>query len=83
MAEVMVGTVTDFFSRPEVAGIDLIDTLKKGERIHIMGHTTDIELPVESLQIDHRDVIVALPGQSVGVKVPERVRKGDHVYRLV
>jgi hypothetical protein len=78
--ETMVGTVSDYFSHLSVAGIDLIDTLRKGDRIHIEGHTTDLAQIVESIQIDRKEVAEASAGQSVGIKVLERVRPGDRVF---
>ncbi len=83
MPEEVIGEVMDFFARPMVAGIDLTGTLKAGDRIHIKGHTTDLELTVESMQINNVDAKEAKPGDSVGVKVSERVRRGDTVYRIV
>ncbi|RLC94160.1 MAG: translation elongation factor-like protein [Chloroflexi bacterium] len=81
--EVEIGSVSDFFARPVVAGIELIDTLKVGDKIHIQGHTTDLELVVNSMQIQNKNVEVAHAGDAVGVKVPDRVRRGDKVYKIV
>ena len=80
MAEKEVGEVMDFFARPVVAGIDMTGTLKVGDRIHIKGHTTDIEMEIASMQIDNVNVTQAKKGDSVGIKVPDRVRPGDTVY---
>ncbi|HIE17784.1 MAG TPA: translation elongation factor-like protein [Dehalococcoidia bacterium] len=82
MPEVEVGRVSDFFARPVVAGITLTDTLKLGDRIHIKGHTTDLELTVESMQINNVNVTEGKAGDAVGVKVPDRVRPGDRVYKI-
>ncbi len=82
MAEKEVGKVMDFFARPVVAGIDMTGTLKIGDKIHIKGHTTDIEIEVASMQIDNVDVDKAKKGDSVGIKVPDRVRVGDTVYKV-
>ena len=82
MPEVEVGTITDFFSRPVVAGVQLTGTLKVGERIHIKGATTDLELVVESIQLNNAPVAQGSAGQAVGIKVPDRVRRGDRVYRV-
>ena len=82
MAEIEIGKVSTFFARPVVAGIELSGLLKVGDRLHITGHTTDLELTVESLQVDNADVSEAGEGQSVGVKVTDRVRPGDRVYRV-
>lgn len=83
MPEVEIGRVSDFFARPVVAGIDLTAPLKVGDVIHILGHTTDMELTVESMQINNVDVTEAAAGQAVGVKVPDRVRRGDRVYKVI
>ena len=82
MAEEIVGTVEDFFAHPVVAGIKLTDTLKVGDKIRIKGHTTDLELTVESMQIDNANVTEADAGDSIGVKVTDRVRAGDSVYKI-
>ena len=80
MPEVVIGKVSDFFARPVVAGIELTGTLKLGDKIHIKGHTTDMELTVDSMQIDNVDVEEAKAGDSIGVKIGDRARRGDTVY---
>lgn len=82
MPEEEVGMVSDFFAHPVVAGIELTATLKVGDRIHIKGHTTDMELTVGSMQINNVDVNEAKAGDAVGIKVSERVRRGDTVYKV-
>ena len=80
--EVEIGKISVFFARPEVAGIDLTAELKVGDRLHIKGHTTDLEVSVDSMQIEGAVVTAAKGGDAVGVKVPDRVRPGDTVYRV-
>ena len=82
MPEEAIGKVSDFFARPVVAGIELIGTLKVGDSIHIQGHTTELEFVVDSMQIDNVNVAEAKAGDSVGIKVPDRVRRGDTVYKV-
>ena len=82
MAEVEIGKVSDFFANPVVAGVDLTGTMKKGDTIHIKGHTTDLVMTIESMQIDNVNVEEAGAGMSVGVKVTDRVRKGDTIYKV-
>ena len=82
MPEEAIGKVTDFFARPVVAGIELTATLKLGDKIHIKGHTTDMELTVDSMQINNADVTQAKAKDSIGIKVSERVRRGDIVYKV-
>lgn len=83
MEELEVGKVSDFFAHPVVAGIELTAALKVGDKIHIKGHTTDLELAVNSIQVDNASVEEAKAGDSIGVKVGERVRSGDVVYKVV
>ena len=82
MPEVEIGKVSDFFARPVVAGIELTAPLKVGDTIHISGHTTDIELTIESMQINNVNVQEAKAGDAVGIKVSDRVRSGDTVYKV-
>jgi len=80
--EIEVGRVNDYFAHVGVAGITLPAPLNAGDRIRIRGHTTDMALTVDSLQIEHEAVEEAKAGDKIGVKVADRVRPGDHVYRL-
>ncbi len=82
MPEEVIGKVTDFFAKPLVAGIALTAALKLGGKIHIKGHTTDMELIVDSMQINNVDVQQAKVGDLIGIKVSERVRRGDAVYKV-
>jgi selenocysteine-specific translation elongation factor len=79
---VVIGKVSDFFARPVVAGIELTANLKVGDNIHIKGHTTDLELTVDSMQINNANVEQAKAGDNIGIKVSERVRRGDIVYKV-
>jgi len=82
MAEEIVGTVSDFFAHPVVAGIELTGALAVGDTIRIKGHTSDVEMTVESMQIDNEAVSQANAGDSIGVKVTDKVRSGDTVYKI-
>lgn len=82
MGEVEIGKVTDFFAKPVVAGIELSGALGIGDRIHIKGSTTDMMLTVESMQIERVNTAEGKPGDVVGIKVPDRVRPGDTVYKV-
>lgn len=82
MPEEQIGTVVDYFAHIGVAGIDLVGTLRVGDTIHIEGHTTDLEQTVESMQIEHEEVAEAKAGDAIGIKVSERCRKGDTVYKV-
>ena len=82
MGEVEIGKVTDFFAKPVVAGIELSGTLRMGDRIHIKGSTTDMELTVESMQVERVNITDGKPGDLVGIRVPDRVRPGDTVCKI-
>ncbi|MDD4876684.1 MAG: translation elongation factor-like protein [Dehalococcoidales bacterium] len=82
MPEEIIGTVSDFFAKPVVAGIELIGALEEGNKIHIKGHTTDIEFTVSSMQINNVNVTQANAGDTIGIKVTDRVRRGDTVYKV-
>ena len=82
MPEKEIGKVSDFFARPVVAGIEMSGSIKLGDKIHIKGHTTDMELTVDSMQINNANVTEAKAGDSVGIKVSERVRRGDTVFKV-
>jgi putative protease len=82
MGEVEVGKITDFFAKPVVAGIELSGTLKIGDKIHIKGSTTDMEMAIESMQVERVNITEGKAGDLVGIKVPDRVRRGDKVYKV-
>jgi selenocysteine-specific translation elongation factor len=82
MPEVEIGTVSDFFAKPVVAGIQLTAPLKVGDNIRIKGHTTDLQLTVDSMQINNQNVSEAKVGDAVGIKLPDRVRRGDTVWKV-
>ncbi len=84
MEKVKVGKVFTYFSQVGVAGVELTDSaISVGDRISIEGATTNLEQKLESMQIDKADVETADVGQSVGIKVSDRVRPNDVVYKIV
>ena len=82
MPEIKIGQVTDFFAKPGVAGVKLDGSLSIGDSIHILGSTTDMVLVVESMQIDRVNITKGDNGDLIGLKVPDRVRHGDKVYKI-
>jgi putative protease len=82
MPEVEIGKVSDFFARPVVAGIQLTAPLKAGDTIHIKGHTTDLTTTIVSMQINNVEVKEAKACDAVGIKLPDRARRGDVVYKV-
>jgi len=84
MKEEKIGFVSNYFGKISVAAIEITDgTLSVGDKILFLGHTTEFEATVHSMQIEHQPVTAAQKGDSVGVKVSEKAREGDKVYKLV
>lgn len=76
-----IGRITHFFSKINVAVIELKAPLKVGDTIVVKGPTTDFQQVVDSMQIEHENVQTALAGQSIGLKVVQRVRETDAVFK--
>jgi putative protease len=84
MEEKKVGEIIKFFSKISVAAIRLSEgSLKVGDTIHIVGHTTDVTQVIDSMQIENKNVQEAGPGADIGVKVQGKVREHDTVYKIV
>ena len=75
MVEEKIGVVEHFFTKIGVAAI-------RRDTIHIVGATTDFKQKVESMQINKQPVDVAKPGDEIGIKVIDRVREHDVVYKV-
>ena len=84
MEEKKLGEVIKFFGKISVAAIRISEgSLKVGDTIHIVGHTTDVTQGVDSMQIENKNVPEAGPGADIGIKVNGRVREHDTVYKVV
>lgn len=84
MEEKRIGTVVDYFAKIGVVAIHVEDDgVKVGDTIHISGHTTDFTEEVTSMQIDLNPVQEAKVGDDIGIKVKERARKKDAVYKVI
>jgi putative protease len=78
-----IGLVSHYFVKISVAVVELKEALSAGDRILIQGETTNVEQTVESMQIENENIPSAAAGQSIGLKVDQRVREGDKVYRIL
>jgi translation elongation factor EF-Tu-like GTPase len=78
----LIGKITHYFSKIEVAVIELSDTLKVGDTIRIVGGATDFNQTVDSMEIEHEKVKEAKSGDSAGLKVSQKVREGYKVYKI-
>jgi len=78
----LVGKVIHFYNKISVAVVELYDTLSLGDKVLIRGRRTNLEQTVESMEIERQKIEKAGAGQKVGLKVVDRVREGDFVYKL-
>ena len=79
--ETEIGEVMTYYANIGVAAIDLTGSIKVGDTIIFRGFTTDLELKVDGIQIEHESIQEAKAGDQIGVKVPGKVRKNDRVYK--
>ncbi|MBN1558076.1 MAG: translation elongation factor-like protein [Lentisphaerae bacterium] len=82
MPEEQIGTVEHFFDHIGVAAVRLTGDLAVGDTIHVKGHTTDVSTSVDSMQIEHETVQKAGAGDAVGIRIPEKVRQHDAVFKV-
>lgn len=82
MEEKPIGKITHYFDKIQVAAIELSETLKVGDQIHVKGNNTDFEQTVDSMQIEHESVETAGAGKTVGMKVSESANENDLVYKV-
>lgn len=75
-----IGRVTHYYSHLSVAAVALDAPLRMGDRVHIKGHTTDLVQPIESMEVDHKKVERAGPGDDVALKVADHVREHDKLF---
>ena len=79
-----IGAVTHYFGKIGVAAIEITGgELTVGDSIHIKGHTSDFQQTVESMQIEHKGLENAKPGDIIGTSVKKPVREGDKVYKII
>ncbi len=76
----LVGIVRHYFGRPHVAVVRFVNDVPMNTRVHFVGRHTDLTEKIDSMEYDHRSVIVAKSGEEIGVRVATRVHKGDRVY---
>jgi putative protease len=84
MKEIEVGKVADYFAKIGVVAIEVTgESIRVGDTLHFAGHTTDLTEKISSMQIEHDSVEEAPPGSSVGIKVRDRVRAHDKVFKVI
>lgn len=83
MGEEKIGEVVKFFTKPSVAAVKITEgELAVGDTVKFLGHTTDFEYVVDSMEINNEKIDKAVVGDYIGIKVPERVRPGDEMHKV-
>jgi translation initiation factor IF-2 len=83
MSEEKVGKVIKFFARPSVAAVEVTEgVLSVGDSVRIRGHSTDFDQEIVSMEVDNQPVDRAEKGQMVGIKVKDRVRPNDQIFKV-
>jgi len=83
MQEKEIGKITHYYGHISVGIVELTDSLKIGDSIHIKGHSSDFNQTVDSMQIEHQNVSEAKAGDIVGIKVIQKVHPHDKVYKII
>lgn len=83
MAEKRIGEVTKYFAKPSVAAVKITDgEIAAGDTLRFTGHTTDLTMALQSMEVNNQKVPRAVAGDYVGMKVDGRVREGDEVFKV-
>jgi len=83
MAESQIGVVDHFFDKISVCMIKLSDVVKVGDKIRIKGKASELVQDIASMQIDRVPAEEAKSGDLISLKVDQKVRQGDVVYKIV
>lgn len=83
MAEQRIGEVMKYFTKPSVAAVKITDgEIRIGDTLKFTGHTTDLSMRIDSMEVNNQKVSQAVAGDYIGIKVPDRVRPGDEVFKV-
>jgi translation initiation factor IF-2 len=82
MSESPIGKVSHYFDRIAVAVLELTDTIRLGDTVRFLGHSSDYKQKIDSMQIEHKNVAEAKPGQEVALRVDKKVHPNDKVFKV-
>ena len=81
--EEAVGIVRDYFRKIGVAAVEVTKgKIRTGDSLRFYGNTTDLVQRIDSMQSNYQDVLEASKGDYVGIKVTDRVREGDQIFKV-
>jgi len=79
----LIGKIVHYYAKIGVAVVDLTDKVSVGDTISIEGAVTNLKETINSMEVEHKKIQTAKAGDSIGLKVGDRVREGDAVYKVV
>ena len=83
MVEEKIGIVEHFFTHINVAAIKITGgELTVGDMVHFVGTHTDFTQQIDRMEINRAPVEIARTGDAIGIKVKDKVREHDIVYKL-
>jgi len=80
MQEKEIGVISHYYNHLSVGIVELTAPLRTGDTVHILGAHDDFTQTVKSIEIDHQRVESAFKGDSVGIRVSEKVHPHDKVF---
>jgi putative protease len=84
MAEEKIGEVVKFFAKPSVAAVKVTEgEVNVNDTLKFFGHTTDLTQVIDSMEVNNQKVEKAVVGDYIGIKVSDRVRPGDEVFKVI
>lgn len=81
--EKLIGKIVHYYTNIGVGIIELVEALRAGEKVHVKGSSTDFEQVVDSMQVEHQNVEAAKAGESIGVKLAEKAKENDQVFKVL
>jgi len=81
--EKLIGKIVHYYTNIGVGIVELADKLNVGDKIHVKGASTDFEQTIDSMQVEHQNVETAKAGESIGVKMNEKIRENDEVFKVI
>jgi len=75
-----LGAVTHYFKKINVAVIKLKASLKVGNYIRFKTSNGEFTQIVDSMQVNHKNIMGARKGSEIGLKVLHEVKEGDAVF---
>ncbi len=78
-----IGRVIHYYDKIGVAVLDLTESLKVGDRIKLTRGGEDLfEQTITSLQVNHKSVDVAHPGDDIALKTNNKAKESSEIFKI-